>query len=465
MSRRQYIGSGVSSAAVASGWLWLGPPGSDLAAHEYLRWFFLQHGFALWDDYWYSGRYVFPTYSWLTYPLAAVLGVKLLFALAVGVASAAFARFVDYRPAAWAFAVVWGCFALAAALPFALGVAFALVALNTRRWFPVFAALTWAASPLALLLLLVVVLGLRRWRAAVVTLPFVALQGALQLAFPNAGHFPFPWQEAAAAALFCIGAIALARGRLRGVFVAWLVLVLASFAFPSLLGENAARLRFMALPLALLVLRDRPARLALPLAAIAAVYNLSPLYWSFRKGLDERAEAASYWAPAIAFLRLHADPNFRVNALDTVGHWEAYHLPRAGIPITRGWYRQDDFPQNELLYHPLRGADYVRWLREQAVRYVLVPNDRLDYSSKYEPAVARTLRFVVRAGDVRIYEVPNPQPLAPGADVLRLTHDSITLRRQSGLQPQTIRLAIRDDDGGWRRLEISRAGASTVHFP
>jgi hypothetical protein len=462
VSRRGYIGPGVFAAALAAAWLWLGPPGSDLAAHEYLRWFFLQHGLALWDNYWYSGRYVFVTYSWLTYPLAAALGVKLLFGLSVGVAAAAFARLVDYRPAAWAFAVVWGCFALAAALPFALGVAFALVALNTRRWFPVFAALTWAASPLALLLLLVVTAGLRRWRAAAATLPFLALQLGLQFAYPNAGRFPFPWQEAAAAALFCVAAIALARGRLRGVFVAWLALILASFTFPSLLGENAARLRFMALPLALLVLRGRPALLAVPLAAIAAVYNLSPLYWSFRKGLDERAESAAYWAPAIAFLRAHTDPNYRVNALDTVGHWEAYHLPRAGIPITRGWYRQDDFPQNELLYDPLRRPEYLRWLHEQGVRYVLVPDDRLDYSSKYEPAVARTLRFVKRAGSVRIYEVPGPSPLVSGADVARLTHDTIAVRvAHAG----SYRLAIRDDDGSWRRLEISRAGAATVGFP
>jgi hypothetical protein len=446
------------AGGVAAAWLWLGPPGSDLAAHEYLRWFFREHGFALWDNYWYSGRYTFATYSWLTYPLAAALGVKLLFVLAVGVAAAAFARLVVYRPAAWSFALVWGCFALSGALPFALGVAFALVALNTRRWFPLFAALTWAASPLALLLLLVAVVGLRRWRAAAYTLPFVALQAALQIAYPNAGHFPFSWQEAAAAALFCIGAIALARGRLRGVFVAWLALILVSFAFPSILGENAARLRFMALPLALLVLRGRPAWLAVPLAAVAAAYNLSPLYWSFRKGLDERAESASYWAPAISFLRSHADPNFRVNALDTVGHWEAFYLPKAGIPITRGWYRQDDFPQNELLYHPLERGAYVRWLREQGVRYVVVPRDRLDYSSKYEPALARTFRFVVQSGNVWIYELPNATRIAPGARVLRLTHDSIALR-----VARPGRLAIRDDDGGWRRT--MRSGTFTSSFP
>ena len=51
-----------------------------------------------------------------------------------------------------------------------LGVAFALLTLGSRRLFPVFGLLTWAASPLALLLLVVVVAGLRRWRAVLVLL-------------------------------------------------------------------------------------------------------------------------------------------------------------------------------------------------------------------------------------------------------------------------------------------------------
>src|SRR5207245_9909888 len=147
--------------------------------------------------------------------------------------------------------------------------------------------------------------------------PLVLLQPVPTLVYRNPGHFPFSWQEAAAGALFCVSAIALTAGRpIRGVFVAWLVLIGLSFVFPSTLGENAARLRFLALPLALLVLRGRPLALAAPLALLAAAYNVSPLVWSFVKGHDERAEHASYWAPAIAFLRVHSTPDFRVNALD-----------------------------------------------------------------------------------------------------------------------------------------------------
>ncbi len=336
----------VVAGAIASVLLWFGPPGSDTAAHVYQLWFFNEHGFTLWDNHWYSGRYVFVTYSWLYYPSASLLGIKALAALSLAGAAWAFARLVAYRPAAIAFAVVWGAFALSGAYPFMLGVALALLALNFRRVFVFFAALTWAASPLALLLLGVVVVGLRRWRAAAAVLPFLVLQGVLSLVYRSPGHFPFSWEEASAAALFCAGAIAVTRGRpIRGVFVAWLALIALSFAFPSQLGENAARLRFMALPLALLALRGRSLRVVVPLAALAAAYNVSPLVWSFQKGHDERAEHAAYWAPALAFLRTHADANFRVNALDTVGHWEASTCRRRTSRSRAGGTGRTTFPR------------------------------------------------------------------------------------------------------------------------
>jgi hypothetical protein len=449
----------VVAGAIASALLWLGPPGSDTAAHVYQLWFFKEHGFTLWDNYWYSGRYVFATYSWLYYPLAAIFGIKVLAALSLATAAAAFARLVAYAPAALAFAVVWGAFALSGAYPFMLGVAFALLALNFRRVFFFFAALTWASSPLALLLLGVVVVGLRRWRAAAAVVPFVVLQGVLSLVYRNPGHFPFSWEEAGAAAVFCLGAIALTRGRpIRGVFVAWLALIVASFVFPSQLGENAARLRFMALPLALLALRGRSLRVVVPLAAVAAAYNVSPLVWSFQKGHDERAEHTAYWAPAIRFLQAHADPNFRVDALDTVGHWEAVYLPKAGIPITRGWFRQDDFPENAVLYHRLDGPAYLRWLHERAVKYVLVPDDRLDYTSARELPLVRKWLSATKSGDVTIYEVPDPVPIVPGAEVLALTHNTIAFRTP---RAGTYRLSIR----GHETFVAPTAATYTLRFP
>ena len=265
---------------------------------------------------------------------------------------------------------------------------------------------------------------------------------------------------------------------MRRIFVARISrsCVLA-FAFQSQLGENAARLRYMAIPLALLAVRRRP--LVDRRAARRAVRLLQPVAArvELRQGRDERAENRSYWAPALEFLHAHHDPNFRVNALDTVTHWEAVYVPEAGFPITRGWYRQDDFPENEILYSDdLNLKTYVRWLHERGVRYVLVPRDRLDYSSKREAAVATKLRFVTRRGDVSIYEAPRPVPIAPGADILRLTHEqrdparaarqdatrsrSAGTRRSSRRAPAHTRsTSPRLSSGAWERRAAAPGGA------
>jgi hypothetical protein len=453
--------AGALTAAIAALLLWLGPPGSDTAAHVYQLWLFRQHGLTPWDNYWYSGRWVFITYSLLYYPLAAVVGIKLLAFLSLAVASAAFARLVRWTPAGLTFAVVWGLYAVSGAYPFMLGMTFALLALLTRRiWlFALLAALAWAASPLALLILAVVVVGARRREASAIALAIAAAQIVLAHVFHGRGHYPFPWQEAVAALVFSVGGAVLARNRtLRGVFVAYVALVLLSVAFQSQLGENAARLRFAALPLALLAVRGHRLRIAVPLVALCAAYNLTPLAWSYSKGRDERAHHRSYWAPAIAFLHAHADPNFRVDALDTVGHWEAVYLPAAGFPITRGWFRQDDFPENAILYSDeLNLRSYVRWLHRRGVRYVLVPQDRLDYSSVREARVAARLPLVARAGNVTIHAVPKPVPIAPGATILRLAHDQVSLRvPHAGVY----RLSIR----GHTRFVAPHAGTFLLDF-
>ena len=141
-----------------------GPPGVDLAAHSYQRTFLLHHGFAVWNNFWYAGRYSFVTYSFIYYPLAAWLGIKLLGMFSMAVAAAGFALVVGHEWGAKArfssrtFMVLWPGVVLTAAFPFILGFAlgmFALVALQRgrRRLFAVLVFLTLLASPLALLLL------------------------------------------------------------------------------------------------------------------------------------------------------------------------------------------------------------------------------------------------------------------------------------------------------------------------
>src|SRR5256885_13872098 len=116
----------VVAATLATLLAWLGPPGSDAAAHVYQSALFHERGFTLWNNFWYAGRYSFVTYSVLYYPLAALLGIKLLAVATVSTAALAFAVVVgrEWGPAArWSsrtFAVVWAGIVLSAAFPFAL---------------------------------------------------------------------------------------------------------------------------------------------------------------------------------------------------------------------------------------------------------------------------------------------------------------------------------------------------------
>ena len=71
-----------------------GPPGSDMAAHAYQRTVFLHHGFALWNNLWYSGRYSFVTYSLVYYPLAALVGIRVLAVATIAIAALAFSALV-----------------------------------------------------------------------------------------------------------------------------------------------------------------------------------------------------------------------------------------------------------------------------------------------------------------------------------------------------------------------------------
>src|SRR5215203_94610 len=82
--------SAASAAALTAVLIWLGPPGADLAEHAYQRTLFLDHGFALWNNFWYAGRYSFVTYSVLYYPLAALLGIQLLAVATIATAALAF---------------------------------------------------------------------------------------------------------------------------------------------------------------------------------------------------------------------------------------------------------------------------------------------------------------------------------------------------------------------------------------
>lgn len=507
---REALLAAGAAASLAVLLVWLGPPGNDLAAHVYQRAVFLDDGFELWNNFWYGGRYSFVTYSVLYYPLAALFGIEPLAVASIATAAVAFAVVVgrQWGPMArWSsrtFAVVWAGLIISAAFPFALGFAFGLLALWAlqagKRWrFAVLAVLTLAASPLAFLLLSIflaaVALDLRKrgrrlLAPALVVLGIGALQVALTRAFPDGGRYPFPDWQLAAVATFCVLGVALTwnvdRAQvLRWFFVALFAVCLLSYFIPSPLGENVARIRFVALPIAVLILSLRGWR-PLPVAAfaliLAAAWNLTPHAWSFERGRDEQAASqAAYWQPAIEFFNEHLTPSYRVEVVDTAGHWAAVHLPRAGIPLVRGWFRQDDFPQNELLYEGLNRTSYVRWLRSLGVRYVVLPNAPTDYSAKHEERLVRGgdsgLRRVLATPNLTVFEVPAARPIVTGpgpAEVVDVGQGHMLVRLE---QPGRYRFAVRhspywrSDSGcvtqgrdGMLRLDARRAGLVRMEF-
>ena len=472
---REALLSAVAAASVAALLAWLGPPGTDFAAHAYQRTLFLEHGFTLWNNFWYAGRYSFVTYSLVYYPLAALLGIRLLAVATIALAAFAFAVVLwrEWGPATrWSsrtFAVVWAGIVLSAAFPFALGMAFALLAIWAlqleKRWrFAALAALTIAASPLAFLLLLVVLAGVAlgvRWspRHNVVPVAGVVLVAAIEVIlwrlFPGGGRYPFTAAEFAAGVAFCAVCTAMTwrienARPLRFIFAVYLAALVAAFVVPSAVGENVVRLRYAAVPLVVLVFtlrRWQPRTIAVAVLALAIAWNVTPLVWSYEHGSSDATANAATWSGAIGFLRANLGTSYRVEAVDTSPHTPSMYLAEAGIPIARGWYRQDDFPQNEVLYDKLGPRIYLRWLHGLGVRYVVLTNAATDYSSHGEADLLHSGRSgltpVFATRELTIFSVPHARPIITGPGDPRLT--AMTESRITAALPRrgTYRIAIR----------------------
>jgi hypothetical protein len=269
------------------------------------------------------------------------------------------------------------------------------------------------------------------------------------------GQYPFDPKDAVAIALFCASGLWLTRGLpdqrlLQALFGAYALVSAAAFALASPLGGNVVRLTTLAgAPLLLLPLaarRFRPRALAALVLGGALAWQAVPAVAHLAPSSRARAGDERYWYPAIALLDRVHDPNYRVEVVATYGHWESLYLPRHRVALARGWYRQDDFPENEALYdHPLTTSKYDAWLRRLAVGYVLLPDDPLDPTADAEAARVRSdpaLRLVARLGGWSFYRLPHPTPIATpasGIRVLAMSAESVTLRAR---RPGVYRLRL-----------------------
>ena len=286
------------------------PPGGDLAAHLYQRGFFIKNGFAFWNNYWYAGRYSFVTYSIGFYPLAALVGIKVVSLAAVAVSTTVFAIVLARQwgdAARWpirAFAVVWPLILISGELPFLVGMACAIsaiLAVQARRFwlFTLLVLSTLLMSPLALLFL-----GCSRrgaaianrdaWRRAVRFGVPVALcagiEALLIVLFPSGGRFPFSFAELLPVVAFCAVGLAatwrLEQGKaLAGFFAVYLVAISSRSGFrpPSArTSAGCATSRFPSHCWSALSGSGVPRGLTAVALVLVASWNLTPLAW----GLD-----------------------------------------------------------------------------------------------------------------------------------------------------------------------------------
>ena len=431
------------------------PAGEDAAAHLYQTQRWSDWGWQFWDNFWYAGRYSQINYSLLYYPLAAILGTATIVAASVAGAAAAFSRIIHRR---WASVATWPCVAFAflaplpvltGTYPFLLGIALGLAAMvalqaGQRKLTIALAALVAVAHLLALLLLVTALIGIAaatpRWwqRHGVRTLALglATVVGAATLmwrAFSTpGGEYPFDILDLAVVLAFCAAGWLLARGRpdlrvLLGIFGVYALLAVTAFAISSPIGANVGRLLlFMGAPLLLIPLAARrfePRGLTVAVLAGALLWQTFPAVAGLRTANSVRSSNEEFWYPVEAFLAAHGDPNHRIEVVATDQHWEAFFLARRGVPLTRGWYRQDDFPANQDLYGELTATKYHTWLRRLGVQYVFLPDDKLDYSAQAEAALLResqVLPLVARIGDWSVYEVPNATPIATPPDLIEI---------------------------------------------
>jgi hypothetical protein len=507
------------TAALIALWLVVDPRTPDLAAQVYRVGLYRELGFAVWDEHWYGGHGL-PAYSLLYPPLASLVGMRRLAALSVLVSTVLFARLAE---AQYGGAARWGAawFAVAALgdvwsgrLTFAFGVSLALaaaLAFARGRWLlaGVLAALCAAASPVAGALLGLAGLSLalaRRRPGALLVLAgpgAVVVLGAAAL-FPEGGYEPYPILSFAATAVVVGGFLwALppdARVLRIGGYV-YLAACVACLAVHSPVGSNVERYGvLLAGPLLLCALMRpredgageaglRPAAAGVRLTPVAAVALLAMAVWVVWGPVRETlavagsgATSASYYVPVERFLAhveaVGGEP-VRVEVPLTRSHWEAAMLAPS-VSLARGWEKQlEERYEGVLLAPGLNGAAYGRWLREQAVAYVALPDVPLDPSSAQEGRLIRGglpfLEEVFRSRHWRVFRVLSPTPLASGPGRLAsLGHDSFALlARAPGRFLVRVRFTrywtitrgagcVGRAPGGWTEVAVRAPGTTVV---
>jgi hypothetical protein len=339
--------------------------------------------------------------------------------------------------------------------------------------------------------------------------PALVVVVALGVLFPEGGWEPYPATSFLATTAIVLGfiwALPTGWGRLRAAAALYLVACVACVALHTPMGANVERYGLLlAGPLLVCALGSAAAKRAVPgdaapgsdrvrgqlaqsagrrvlAGAVLAAIALWTLWGPVRETAAVAGDAstgAAYYLPLERFLAAHGGALVRVEVPFTRSHWEATWLAPA-VSLARGWEKQLDTRYDDVLLRPgLTATEYRRWLLQQAVTYVALPDVPLDPSSSQEGRLIVAgqpyLQEVFRSTHWRVYRVLGATPLLAGPGRLTaLGHDSFALDARA---PATFLVrvhytrywtagagtaCIAPAPGGWTYVSVPRAGAVVV---
>ncbi len=453
------VAAGLALVAIASGWR-----GADLPAQLFHVEMFRQYGFVLWNSQWFSGV---PTldYSVLSPVLGALTGPLVLAAVSGTASAFLFDRLVRHefgvaaRVGSLWFALSMVTNLVVGRVTFALGVTFALAALlalqrDRTKVAIVCALLCGLACPDAGLFLAIaggaVTLARPHARAAAALTCAMAVAPVLVIAavFPSPGAEPYELWAVGCDLAVCALVLVVVPRRMRVIrcgAAIYALVVVATRLMSSPLGGIVSRLdQYAAGPLLACVLWERRRALVIVLAVPLLFWQWFPTVDTIAFSRSDPSTHRAFYQPLLAYFTEHPPGFGRVEIPSTYRHWEtAFVAPR--LALARGWERDLDYAYDAEFYDNSLTADsYRTWLADNAVRYVALPNARLDSSSTVEAGLLNRglsyLQPVWHDAQWRVWRFTGYRGLVDGpAHLEALTADSF-------------------------ELDVSRAGTVTVHI-
>lgn len=424
--------------------------GPDWPAQEFRAWIASYDGLHVWTNRWYGGQ-ALPSYSVLYPVVAGAAGAGLCGLVASIVAAWAAATLAPegpWRSRLFHVSVGLGLTEnlLIGQVPFLLGLAFGLLAIKALMSgrpvvvITLLAILSGLSSPLAGALLLVTIPAFGMafdWRRPL-GLTGAAIGPAVSSIFGGSGGpFPFQWQALGATSLLCalLGWTARGKRPVQCFAVCYWVVAVAMFAAPNPIGGNITRIgKLIALPLAchfLAVTRARRVAPTVAVAVLAFLWPAVPFASSIAHGAGDPSQHRAYYTGLLRFLKTQDASTGRIEIPFTREHWETLWVAQS-FPLARGWERQTDLQYNAVLYGPLSQSAYRRWLDDNSVSLVAVPNVALDYGGQSEEAVIDEkpsyLQPVWHDRNWSVWRVAGAYPVVTGAATLvHLAPSSISM--------------------------------------